>query len=223
MTTTLLHPTKTIISAAEMQARIDSGLYLCQRKFDGELAEVNIGGATILAERMKKRSGGLYTPFDLDMFRQFGEWFAVITLAGVAGESLLGHSTRQRWGMLQGLRSCLPANVLLIEPLTKPEHAKMVMDEGGEGVAAHAWGASWGFMEAHKAEGIWLCTVTAIGGTQAAEVRVHDTGAICRVKLGGGRIDQCRVGSVLRIAGMGLTDKGAIREPKPCSAWIHKF
>lgn len=47
------------------------------------------------------------------------------------------------------------------------------------------------------------------------------------VKLGGGKCDRVRVGSILKIEGFGLTRDGKIREPRPCkdspTSWLIKF
>lgn len=47
------------------------------------------------------------------------------------------------------------------------------------------------------------------------------------VKLGGGKCDKVRIGSILKIEGFGLTREGKIREPRPCrdtaTSWLIKY
>jgi hypothetical protein len=44
-----------------------------------------------------------------------------------------------------------------------------------------------------------------------------------RVKMGGGKCDQVRIGSIIRVEGLGLTDLGKIREPRACREWLVKL
>jgi hypothetical protein len=44
-----------------------------------------------------------------------------------------------------------------------------------------------------------------------------------KVTLRGGKCDQVRIGSIIRVEGMGLTSVGKIRQPQPCREWIVKY
>ena len=218
-TDTLPFPTKHLVTLAEMQAIGKHGSRLIQRKMDGELDRFAVAGAGILCEWMKRKSGGFYTPEDDAMFKKFPNgWRAAITVESVHGEPVLNRSTRERWGILCSYVPHFPPDMILVEQVSVPP---VLTTE--EGFCAHDWDAPFGSMLCVKQEQIYDCTVTAIGGTQSAEVRVEQTGATCRVKLGGGKIDQCRVGSKIRVGGMGLTDDGKIRQPVACRAWLVKF
>jgi len=217
------HPFKTIVSREAARLWHSSELHVT-RKMDGNFSErlvsVHDSRFNLIVEHMKPKSGGLFTPLDKMLFARHGEFFAAITIAEIDGVSVLGETTRSRWDELcrwmPSIQSQHP-NIVRVETNTDID---TVIESGGEGMCAVPWDSSYGFMLTHKAESIYLCTVTAIGGTQAATIRVIDSGATCKVKLGGGKIDQCRVGSIIRVGGMGLTDKGAIRQPVACRDWL---
>ena len=219
----LPHPAKTIVSRAEMQSIVAGGNHIVFRKYDGELARRELlPGVTVLGEKMRRKSGGHHTASDTALFALHGEFFAVFRLASIGGENWLTRSNGEAWEKLKSIAVLLQTipGVILAETVLD---VAGTMARGAEGVVAHPCGGNWGFMLAHKVEQIYECTVTHIGGTQSAEIRVHDTGALCRVKLGGGKIDQCRVGSVIRVGGLGPTDDGKIRQPVACREWLVQF
>jgi predicted DNA-binding WGR domain protein len=216
----LPHPSKEIVNLATMRNYSPQD-YLIQRKMDGSLARRDVAGATLLGELVTARSGAFLTAADKALIAKHGSFFAAFTVEAVAGENMLNRSTRERWGILCSYVASFPADVVLCDTVIDVEAC---MASGAEGVVAHAWGGTWADgMLCHKAESIYFCTVTAIGGTQSAEIRVEQTGATCRVKMGGGAIDRIRVGSRVRIAGMGLTDAGKIRQPTLCREYLAKF
>ena len=95
---------------------------------------------------------------------------------------------------------------------------------GAEGVVAVDWSAPWGNLVAHKANSIHTCRITSTSGKQSVGIADAATGQDRgRVKLGGGKADQVRVGSIIRVEGMGLTDAGKIRQPQPCREWLIQF
>jgi hypothetical protein len=76
-----------------------------------------------------------------------------------------------------------------------------------------------------KVNTIYECITGPTGSTQSVEVFDADTGAARgRVKLGGGKCDKINAsgGSRIRVEGLGLTDDGKIREPRPCREWFLK-
>jgi len=79
-------------------------------------------------------------------------------------------------------------------------------------------------------EDIFLCRVCSIGGSQSVGIEVVECQsggnihpAPCFVPLQGGKVDQVRVGTLIRVSGMGLTAAGKIREPKACREWLVKY
>lgn len=220
--------------------------YLKLRKYDGELCgSVKIAGATFLAEFMRTPiSGHFYTASDREMFARWpGGWWAVLTVMEIDGKNMLADSTYNRWGYCQSFSASFTPDIILAEKVTDMEAC---MAAGAEGVCAHAWDAPWGTMFAHKASGIYICEVVMeIGGTQSvgiAKVMSDELTAMSgdmaavrswlatrhsplvtspcgRVKLGGGKCDQVRVGSIIRVEAMGETDSGKLRQPVPCREW----
>ena len=214
----LPHPVKTILTMPEFTATCAANTHLIQRKVDGCLARREVAGAVLLGQLVTTRSGAFLTIEDRGMIERYGSFFAAFTVESAHGEPVLNRSTRERWGILCSYVPHFPPDVVLVEQSSIP---LVLTDE--EGYVAHDWDAPWGSMLCVKQEQIYDCTVVAIGGTQSAEVMVEQTGATCRVKLGGGKIDQCRVGSKIRVGGMGLTDDGKIRQPTACRAWLKQF
>jgi hypothetical protein len=104
-----------------------------------------------------------------------------------------------------------------------------ILSRGGEGMVAKDIGAPWGTpMLACKRLGTWLCAVTGVGNSQSVGICDSVTGEDRgRVKLGGGKCDRVRVGSIIKVEGMQLTDDGKIREPRLCkdspTSWLVKF
>lgn len=238
-----LHPQKMMVTLAEMQAAIDSGKFLCQKKYDGMLSTVKIAGATIIAEFMRGEiSGHFYTASDRRMFKRFPQgWYAAITVAEIDGENVLNRHTGWRQAALLGLEKHFTPDIILAEIETD---AADCMAGGAEGVVAHAWGNPFGEMLCVKQASIYLCRVTRTGLTQSVGIeriiggenlnveqarqwladhpqfQTQDAG---NVKLGGGACDQVIAGqSFVRIEGLGLTDVGKIREPKKTREWLVK-
>ena len=223
MTVEALHPQKQLVTLAEAR-RWRPEDYLILRKYDGEFfALTGIGQSiVILAEFMRRPiSGHFYTKSDLDMFARWpGGWWAAFTVARCGRVDCLNLPTAARWAMLKGLSTKFTPDIIMAEVVTDVDTA---LAAGAEGVCAHAWGEVWGKMLAHKVEGVWLCRVTRKDSSQSVGIADAATGAdLGNVKLGGGKVDQIRVGSLVRIGGMGLTTDGKIRQPAPCRDWLVK-
>ena len=222
----LPHPKKTLISAAEMQARIISDGGNAQRKYDCELGRLDIGGGTVLlGEKMRRKSGGFYTAADLAMFEKFPQgWFAAFTVETWGGGNMLIRSELDRQRILSSLT--LPAGVIIAE---RVYNVADCMDSGAEGVVWRAWDAPWSAgMLCCKQLGIWPCRIIKTGGTQSVQIADAATGELRgNLKLGGGKVDRVRVGSIVKVEGLGLTNDGFIREPRPCKdtadSWLVKF
>ena len=218
----LPHPRKEIVSLITMR-NFSGADFLRQRKYDGELSKLPIGGAVVLAEFMRKPiSGHHYTAADREMFARWpGGWWAALTVAEWQGENVLNESTALRWSHLQGLQRAFTPDILLADVVSD---VQAVMDAGAEGVCAHAWESPWGEMFCHKVSGIYICRVTSTGATQSVGICDDASGQPRgNVKMGGGKCDQVRVGSIIRVEAMGETDAGKLRQPVPCREWLVRY
>jgi len=218
----LPHPRKHLVTLAEARgwSPVD---YLIQRKYDGELSTRRVGNAVLLGELVRAKSGAFLTNDDRQRIERHGSFFAAFTLLELNGRNMLTESTRTRWNELCATLCREPRDgALVIADVIAPEIIEACMMSGNfEGVCAHGWGDTWGSMLCHKVESIYVCRVTATGGTQSAQICDAVTGeARGACKFGGGAIDRIRVGSVVRIAGMGLTYSGKIRQPVLCREWL---
>ena len=234
----LPHPRKLLATREESRAWT-AEQYLIQRKYDGELARVRIcpsgvanstprgKGAVVLAEFMRPKSGGFFTAADHAMHARFPlGWWAAFTVEELHGENVLHESTAWRWGCLGKLAPMFAPDMVLAEVVADVDAA---FAGGAEGVVGHAWDAPWGDMVAVKQGGVWTCRVTSVGSTQSVGIEIVQSpestvgSPAGRVKLGGGKVDRVRVGSIIRVEGMGLTDAGKIRQPVACREWLVKF
>ena len=100
-----------------------------------------------------------------------------------------------------------------------------VLARGGEGVVLKSPGSYYDPMIAAKREGVWTCRVVGhCGGKQSVFIVDAETGADRgKVTLRGGKCDQVRAGSIIRVEGMNLTESGKIRQPQPCREWLVSF
>jgi hypothetical protein len=109
------------------------------------------------------------------------------------------------------------------------EFLEAVLARGGEGIVCKDLSAPYGEMWACKRIVELLCVVTDFcGGSQAVKIADAATGQPRgKISLFGGKIARVRVGSILKCAGMNLTDRGLIREPRLCQdtpeSWLVKF
>lgn len=218
----LPHPKKTLVTLAEARAWSPFE-YLVQRKFDGELATRTVGNAVLLGELVTNRSGAFLTASDRAMLFDHGSFFAAFTVAEIDGQNMLEFSTVHRWRALLELVPQFPADVVLAHQTNAP--SSLTTEEG---YCAHAWNAPFGEMLCHKVLSQWICRVSETGKTQSVSICDATTGqARGKVKMSGGRCDRLRVGSLVKIEGLGLTDGGLIREPRPCmdtqDSWLVKF
>ena len=206
------------------------------RKMDGIFATATFrapsgggkGGmiADLQVEIMQKRSGGLYTPSDLDRFARFGVWYAICDVLAVDGLDIKAEPTRRRWHYSRQLATLLRASdgVFLADFGSGGGFAEKCLADGGEGAVWKDPDAPYGQMVAVKRGGIWTCRVSSIGSTQAVGIMDAETGQDRgRVKMGGGKCDQVRIGSIIRVEGLGLTDLGKIRERRACREWLVKL
>lgn len=194
-----MKPRKTIIPVKTALARWRDDGSIYQEKLDGRFLRLVLPRAVFQCESMP--SG----PVAFDCLMADGQdiatqplrlrWPECVRLAGLAG--------------LPVVRTSNDGPALL----------RAVLEAGGEGVVRKLPDSPFFEpMEAAKRCQQWLCRVVGFPGASQSAVIVdaqtgEDRGA---VPLLGGKVDRCRVGSVIKVEGFGLHASGRIREPRPC-------
>ena len=221
------HPRKTIVTAFP-----DGGRRT--RKYDGEFSVIDVAGCTVLAERVTAKSGAFLTAEDRALIAQHGAFYAVFDVAVCHEQTVLFNPTAERAGILDSVFNAefnlgnlflMIGGIPVIQAEFVEESAESVIARGGEGVCWQDWSAPYGEIQVIKAASIYVCRVRqAAAGTQSVfivdAVTGEDRG---KVALRGGKCDQVRAGSIIRIEGMGLTDAGKIRQPNPCREWLVSY
>ena len=199
------------------------------RKYDGVFNVLKIAGCTVLAEHVRPKSGGFFTAEDRALLAEFGEFWAVFDVLSDTHGDLQRYHMEYRQGVLNSIARYFGQDgrrVVLAEDVGyNDQTAESVIARGGEGVCRVDWAATYADgMEVIKAAQIYVCRVTRTGATQSVGIVDAATGEDRgNVKLGGGKCDQVRAGSIIRVEGMGLTDAGKIRQPVACREWLVKF
>ena len=225
-------PRKMIVPMTEGLAWRGGGNFLYIEKYDGQWVAGGLPfqGHLLLAERMQ---GGIIRPPN-------AVWYAVHSIAALAGQNVLSWPTRARWRELCALAPLFPPYMRLANAGNGGEFLQTVLDHGGEGVCAFDLDASWGEMWACKRLETFYCMVTGFcGGTQSVSVArlpeyqpggnldVQNRLECGHVALRGGKCDRVRIGSIIKVEGFGLTAAGMIREPRTCkdspTSWLVKF
>lgn len=109
------------------------------------------------------------------------------------------------------------------------EFVEAILSKGGEGIVAKRWESPFdSSMYAIKRTVELRCVVTEILPFQAAKIADAATGdSRGKVKIPAFKILKIRVGSVVKVIGMNLTEKGYIREPRLCcdspTSWLVKY
>jgi hypothetical protein len=199
------HPSKILISVET--ALMDwTGKGVFQEKLDGVFTVKNVSGGVIVGENVK----GVFTAFDC--VEANGEDVRGLPLA----RRLLLRDTLCRFHGINTVQQATDAGNRLLEA---------VLDRGGEGVCLKSPGSYFEPMLAAKRGGVWTCRVTGhVAGTQSVFIVDAETGEDRgKVTLRGGKCDQCRVDSLIRVAGMNLTSVGKIRQPQPAREWLVKL
>lgn len=186
-----------------------------EEKLDGEFHVRQVGESVFVGELLRKE-GGRFFAFDCLVLegQSIREWPLRARLEALGRFSFPRPDTGRHGGELLA----------------------RVLARGGEGIVAKDLDARYGEMWACKRLDTWLCTVTGMGGSQSVEISMDgnaaplkaEIGQPCgRVSLPGGKVDLVRVGSVIKVEGMGLTDAGKIREPRLCKdtpdSWLVKY
>lgn len=247
-TISIQKPRKLAVPLAAGLAWRGGGGFIYARKYDGQFAalEFAVGNhsGVMLGEHVRPKSGGCFTVSDRALLVAHGEFFAAFRLASLDGENMLGAQNGDAWRELAGLfsgpvsrrektpgfkTSKISGPIILAETGCGGEWLQHVIAAGGEGIAAQDSRAPWGEILACKRLVELLCVITGFcPGLASVEIADASTGQPRgRMPLPGGKIDRCRVGSILKCAGMGLTDRGLLREPRLCAdtpeSWLKQF
>jgi hypothetical protein len=199
------HPTKIILPVAVALADWN-GAGCWQEKLDGVFTVRPVAGGVLVGETVR----GEFTAFDC--VEADGQ-----DVSGLPLESRLRlRDTLCHFHKINTVRTVWENGATLL---------KEVLEAGGEGVVLKSPGSYFESMVAAKLGGIWTCRVTGhCGGTQSVFIVDADTGEDRgKVTLRGGKCDQIRAGSIIRVSGMNLTETGKIRQPVPCREWLVKF
>lgn len=227
-------PEKTIVTL-ELARAWPGELCCIQIKADGEFKTHELGAfrtsVLVAGEWVTRKSGGFLTAIQsaaLDL-HPCGIFVAFDVLEW-DGSDISFQATLDRWNLLVACSKCFPSNWLLIESLASGKDVEAAMQARAEGCVAKMWNAPYGSMFCVKKLQTHLCTVTGMGGSQSVGIAELVAGVLVdrgRVTLRGGKTDKVRVGSIIKVEGMGLTDTSKIREPRLCqdtpTSWLVKF
>jgi len=213
------HPAKLVVPAAEGLAWGHDGYgsgYWTQEKLDGVFCPTAWRGGVVAAEQMRD---GRLVAFDMLALAEVGDIRRRplkdrLTALALAADTL-------RADGLEVVRSASFA-----DDGNAGQFLARIWAEGGEGAVRKSLAGDWWTpMAACKRAGIWLCRVVDhCGGTQSVLIADAETGADRgKVTLRGGKCEQVRPGSLIRVEGMELTAAGKIREPRPCREWLVQF
>jgi hypothetical protein len=226
------HPVKQIVTRAELDRFVIPVGSRIEEKLDGEFSPVRWRGHLLLAEKMRQKSGGLYTATTRLKFVCAPEYHCAFDVLATPEAGHIGGwmPLRERLDILQRLAPELRADGYDLAPASAPgetavEFYDRIIADGGEGIVIKDLAAPYGEMWACKRGEIHLLRVSGhCGGTQSVFIADAQTGQPRgKVTLRGGKCDQVRVGSLLRIECIGITDKGLFRQPQPCREWLVKF
>lgn len=223
MNANFLKPRKTVVTVLDGLQWRDDGQSLYQVKEDGEFSTRTGDGSYELA--VEQMRDGRFVAFDIIQH---------------PGQDIRTWPLRERWGLLNSLQPQIErTGGRIVE--SSPNGAELlqrVLANGGEGIVRKIWNAPYGHMEACKRIQTWRCAVTGFcGGTQSVTIAIlppfhqpHNDAELKpsgRLPLRGGKCDQVRIGSIIKVEGLGLTAAGLIREPRPCkdtpTSWLLKF
>ena len=198
-------PRKLIVPHADADTwRADK--WRIEQKMDGRFAVREIAGRSIAGELMRD---GSFVAFDC---------------LGVDGQDISGEPLRARLRELDAVPG-------LIRPATGvgEEFLEAVLANGGEGIVAKRLDSPYhAGMLAIKRVIELACVVTEIPPFQAVKIADAKTGEPRgNVKMHAFKISKIRVGSIIKVIGMNLTEKGCVREGRLCSdtpdSWLVRY
>jgi hypothetical protein len=158
-----------------------------------------------------------------------GSYFAFDCLAR-NGENMRPWPLRDRLRVLGELSPQMTANGILRPAVGNGgEFLEAILANGGEGIVAKDLDAPYGDMLACKRIAECVCLVTGlVPDVQSVTISDPTTGdPMGRVALRAGKLDKVKIGSLVKVVGMSLTERGLIREPRLCSdtpeSWLVKW
>jgi hypothetical protein len=216
-------PRKTIV-AREQAATWTPDKYLIQEKIDGVFSVLELalddGSAKVAGEFVTPKSGGFLAPQLQKMLRFNSRGvFVAFDLLEVDGHDFACEPAMTRWAQLLAFTPFFPEHWMLVPATIQnaKEFIEMTLRSGAEGIVAKPVNAPYGEMECCKVLETRECVVVTMGGSQSVGIAENVNGTLVdrgRVKLSGRRCDMVRVGSIIRVDGLGLTDDLKIREPR---------
>ena len=221
-------PSKIIVPLEQAKLWTDTD-YLIQVKYDGEFQTrsmcVKGTSAVVAGEFVTAKSGGFLPVTHRNLLaKNPGGFFVPFDLLELGGTDFTKEKTRFRWNaLLQYLAGCNVHH--FVDTIPNGKFIEGGFIHGCEGFVAKRWDAPYGEMLCVKQLQTYNCVVTKIGGTQAVEIsEAFSNTPRGRVMLSGGKVEKVRVGSVLKVEAMGLTDAGKFREPRVCrdseTSWL---
>ena len=211
-----IHPPKILVTIEQGRAwGQDCAIY--QEKLDGNFETVAMGGDVLAGESVINT--------DAREAWRGKRRFVVWDCLAINGRDIRQQPASVRWNAARDLAAKYALPVVQWSP-NGGELLARVLAAGGEGVVRKDAGATYfDAMQACKRGGIWLCKVVGhCGGTQSVFIADAETGADRgKLTLRGGRCDQVRAGSLIRVEGMNLTEAGKIRQPQPAREWLIQF
>ena len=198
----VLHPTKVVISVAQaMEEWAGRGTW--QIKLDGVFTVLPVTGGILVGETV----GNQFTAFDC--VERGGTDARVYPLA----DRLAWRGELCRTAGLPEVAGC---------DFNGADFLKHVLGNGLEGVVMKSPGSYYDNMVAAKRSIVVTVRVSGFcGGSQSVTIADAATGQDRgKVTLRGGKCDLVRIGSVLRVEGMNLTDAGKIRQPVLAREWL---
>ena len=199
------HPTKILVPMTEGLAwGNDKAIF--QEKCDGRFESLLWRGNLLAGERMVD---GKFIAWDI-LALQGDD--ARLKSCSMRVAALLCMKSELAADSIQVVRmSCYGGNLL-----------RQVLSEGGEGVVrkeAHA--TYYDPMQACKKSIVVTCRVTGFSHGQSVQIFEAKTGHdFGRVALRGGKCDQVRIGSIIRVEALEVTTLGKLRQPNPCREWL---
>ena len=199
-------PSKIVIDKADL-GKFSCGEYIFQEKLDGEFAVREFGNNVLAGELVR----GEFIAFDC---------------VSLNGHDVRKHilnsriSFRNHIAELNGIKT-VPANR---NPVPFFDD---IMRSGGEGVVIKSINSTYyDSMYAVKRLQTFICRVgSIISGKQSVTIFDAATGqSRGNLALRGGKCDQVRAGSVVKVEGFGETNAGKIREPRPdAREWLLQY
>lgn len=201
---------KTLVTLAQAQAWHPE--CILSRKADGETFPATFCGETVLFERMKKRSGGIYTLRDLSRFSRFREFLLAFDVDRPDG-------ARDRLGWLRSYFDGVPGGIMvcgipafLVESSGTHSFLASTMADGAEGVVCRRPDDDFytPFECFKKSDTHDLVVVGVDYATGSLELETTDG-----CPRGNCPCRQCvPVGSIVEVSAMGLTANRKLREPR---------